>query len=203
MEGSYAPEEELHTSEHSTETLPICPSSLVVLWPAEQWCWEAPLLQPSYVSDTSCLHWHLFSALKIPFYMFQEPSSHPLSRWQTSVEGNRVLKSLFLDCFSAACWNLEAGWVLHRQGSVALQKPFNPSPQFFSMPSLSSNKFVLNLLTASAFQWHALYNLFPTKLQKANKRAKERGLNATTARASVFTMYKTEAVLRSRCRRKR
>lgn len=111
---------------------------------------------------------------------------------------------LFLACFSAACWNLEAGWASHRQGSVALQKPFNPSPQFFSMPSLSSNKFVLNLLTASAFQWHALYNLFPTKLQKANKRAKERGLNATTDSQSLsFTTYKADAVLTSRCRRKR
>lgn len=129
------------------------------------------------VSDASCLQWHLFSALKIPFYTFQEPSSHPLSRWQTTDEGNRVLESLFLACFSAACWNSEAGWILHRQGSVALQKPFNPSPQFFSMPSLSSNKFVLNLLTASAFQGHTLHNLLPTKLQKANKRAKERGLN--------------------------
>lgn len=29
------------------------------------------------VSDTSCLQWLLFSALKIPFYTFQEPSSHP------------------------------------------------------------------------------------------------------------------------------
>lgn len=129
------------------------------------------------VSDTSCLQQHLFSALKIPFYTFQEPSSHPLSRWQSTDEGSRVLESLFLACFSAACWNSEAGWVLHRQGSVALQKPFNPSPQFSSMPSLSSNKFVLNLLTASAFQGHTLHNLFPTKLQKANKRAKERGLN--------------------------
>lgn len=44
------------------------------------------------------------------------------------------------------------------------------------MPSLSSDKFVLNLLTASASQGHALYNLLPTKLQKAHKRAKERGL---------------------------
>lgn len=129
------------------------------------------------VSDTSCLQWHLFSALKIPFYTFQEPSSHPLSRWQTTDEGKRVLESLFLACFSAACWNSKAGWGLHRQGSVALQKPFNPSPQFSSMPSLSSNKFVLNLLTASAFQGHTLHNLLPTKLQKAKKRAKERGLN--------------------------
>lgn len=108
--------------------------------------------------------------------MFQEPSSHPLSRWQTSDEGNGVLESLFLACFSAACWNLEAGWVLHRQGSVALQKPCNLSLKFSSMPSLSPNKFALNLLAASAFQGHALYNLLPTKLQKANKRAMEGGL---------------------------
>lgn len=142
------------------------------------------------VSDTSCLQWHLFSALKIPFYTFQEPSSHPLSRWQTTDEGNRVLESLFLACSSAACWNSEAGWVLHRQGSVALQKPFNPSPQFSSMPSLSPNKFVLNLLTASAFQGHTLHNLLPTKLQKASKRAKERGL---------YRQPEPQFLLQSRC----
>lgn len=126
----------------------------------------APLLQPLYVSDTSCLHWQLFSALKIPFYMFQEPSSHPLSRWQTLDEGNGVLESLFLACFSAACWNLEAGWVLHRQGSVAQQKPFNSSLEFPSMPSLSSDKFVLNLLAGSAFQG-TLYTIY--SLQSCRK----------------------------------
>lgn len=65
---------------------------------------------------------------------------------------------------------------MHRQGSVALLKPCNLSLKFSSMPSLSPNKFALNLLAASAFQGHALYNLLPTKLQKANKRAMEGGL---------------------------
>lgn len=160
----------VHLQAQHRAPLLICPSSCALQSrDAEQ----LPSSNPPPVSDTSCLHWHLLSALQIPFYMFQEPSSHPLSRWQASDEGNRVLESLFLACSSAACWNPGAGWVLHRQGSVALQKPFNPSPQFSSMPSLSSSKFVLNLLTATAFQGHALYNPLPTKRQKANKRAKE------------------------------
>lgn len=168
----------------------------------------APLLQPLYVSDTSCLHWQLFSALKIPFYMFQEPSSHPLSRWQTSDEGNGVLESLFLACFSAACWNLAAGWVLHRQGSVALQKPFNPSLEFPSMPSLSSDKFVLNLLAGSAFQG-TLYTIY--SLQSCRKPIKgqwKEVLNNTIMDNQslsfnyILTTYKADAILTSKCQRK-